>query len=308
MKDTFKREIDYLRISVTDRCNLRCIYCMPEGIEKVTHADIMRHEEIINVVKEAVKVGIRKVRITGGEPLVRKGLLHLIQEIKAVPEIAELTLTTNGVLLLGNVKTYKDAGIDRINVSLDTLDANKYQMITGNKMIDYRQLLIELKDNQVPVKLNAVLMKEINDTEIPEFIELADEFDIVIRFIELMPVGKLDFDWKSHYLSNDVIINKYNLQKVSTDKNTDYYKANGYKGLIGFINPISKKFCSECNRIRVTSDGKIKPCLHNDSEIDIKDLKQELLLDKIKYAIKSKPEKHNLKKKRSKRSMNRIGG
>lgn len=315
MKDTFKREIDYLRISVTDRCNLRCLYCMPDGIQdKKEHDDIMRDEEIINVVEESVKIGITKIRITGGEPLLRKGIYNLISKINNVKGVKEITITTNATLLVGNVKKLKESGVSRVNFSLDTLDKEKYKFISNTSLtLDYISLIEELiKYDMKPIKINAVLLKGFNDSEIPGFIELANKYSISIRLIELMPVGHLKFDYDKYYISKDDILIRYpELKFVRKDSVSEYYKIDGNKGFIGFINPISHKFCSQCNRIRLTADGYLKPCLHNNNEILIKEIKGEPLLEKLKDAIKAKPASHTLdesKANRSDRPMNKIGG
>jgi len=315
MKDGFKREIDYLRISVTDRCNLRCLYCMPEGIQnKKDHSEIMRDEEIIDVVEESVKIGITKIRITGGEPLLRKGIYNLISKINNVEGIKEITITTNAILLVGNVKKLKEAGVSRVNFSLDTLDSEKFKFISNTTLtLDYVALIEELIEYDMkPIKINAVLLKGFNDSEIPGFIELANKYDISIRLIELMTIGHLSFDYDKYYISKDDILKRYPELKFNKKDNvSEYYKVDGNKGFIGFINPISHKFCSDCNRIRLTADGHLKPCLHNNSEIMIKEVEGELLLEKLKEAIKSKPVSHKLdesKDNRSDRSMNKIGG
>ena len=314
MKDAFKREIDYLRISVTDRCNLRCLYCMPEGIDKKSHDEILRDEEIISVVKESVKIGITKIRITGGEPLVRNGIYNLIKKISEIEGIKEITITTNATLLKGNVKKLKEAGITRVNFSLDTLDSEKFKFITNSKLtLDYESLIKELILNEMlPIKINAVLLRGFNDNEIPDFISLADKYDINIRLIELMPVGHLSFDYDKYYISKDEILSKHpELLFVRKDSVSEYYRVEGKKGLIGFINPISHKFCAECNRIRLTADGHLKPCLHNNNEIPIKNIDSSELLDRLKEAIIAKPISHTLdvsRDNKSDRPMNKIGG
>lgn len=314
MKDPFEREIDYLRISVTDRCNLRCLYCMPDGIEKKTHDEILRDEELIEIVKESVKLGISKIRITGGEPLVRKGIYNLIKKISDVKGIKEVTITTNATLLNGNVKRLKEAGISRVNFSMDTLNTEKFQYITKSKLtLDYENLIKELIQYELlPIKINAVLLRGFNDMEIPEFIELADKYDLIIRFIELMPVGHLDFDHEKYYISKKEVLKKYQeLDFYKKDIIADYYKVKGKKGIIGFINPISHKFCENCNRLRLTADGHMKPCLHNNNEVYVKDVDRNLLSDKIVEAINAKPKSHTLDESidnRSDRPMNKIGG
>ncbi len=314
MLDSFKREIDYLRISVTDRCNLRCLYCMPDGIDKRPHDEILRDEEIVKVVKESVKIGIKKIRITGGEPLVRKGIYELIRKIHDVEGVKEITITTNATLLLGNVKKLKNAGISRVNFSLDTLDDEKFQFISNTDLtLDYHKLIKELIENEMsPIKINAVLLRGFNDNEIPKFIELADKYNLIVRLIELMPVGHLNFDYDKYYISKDKVLKTYKeLIFHRKDSISEYYHVEGKKGLIGFINPISHKFCSSCNRIRLTADGHLKPCLHNNNEIMIKDIDETQLLDKLKEAIKAKPISHTLDESRdniSDRPMNKIGG
>lgn len=314
MKDKLNREITYLRISVTDRCNLRCLYCMPNGIEKKSHDEILRDEEIVKIVTEAVKVGITKIRITGGEPLVRKGIYDLIKKINDVEGVKEVVITTNGLLLENNVKRLKEAGISRVNFSLDTLKSERFKQITNsNHILDYHKLLKELINNGLPnIKINTVLLRDFNTDEMDDFIDLADQYDITIRFIELMPVGHLDFDHKQYYIDSKEILNNHKkLEFVRRDNVTNYYKVKGRKGLIGFINPISHKFCSSCNRIRLTADKNLKPCLHNNNEIFIEDFSNDAVLEDLKRAINSKPKSHHLNEagdNQSDRPMNKIGG
>lgn len=313
MKDSFNREVDYLRISVTDRCNLRCSYCMPDGIQKVSHDNIMRNEEIIDFVKESSKIGIKKIRITGGEPLVRKGILSLIEDISSMEGIEEVTMTTNGLLLKDQIKELKEAGLSRVNLSLDTLDETKFKQLTKAKtMLDYHGIIKGLIEHDMtPIKLNVVLIKGINDNEIGDFIELADQYNLLVRFIELMPIGHLNFDWESHYISADDVVKNYPLEFDKQGKNTVYYKVDGKKGRIGFINPISHKFCGDCNRIRLTADGHIKPCLHTDEEINIRGLTLEEVKQQLRRSIKDKPSSHKINEEDYQeitRTMNRIGG
>ncbi len=314
MKDRFQRDIDYLRISVTDRCNLRCFYCMPEdGIDKKDHDDILRDEEIISAVKAAVKLGLKKIRITGGEPLVRKGIYTLIKNISTIDGVEEVVLTTNGLLLKGNVKRLKDAGVKRVNMSLDTLNETTYKNITrSTHAIDYHAIITELiEENMQPIKLNAVLLKGINDHEIPDFIKLADRYNLHVRFIELMPIGQLDYNYKQHFISKDDVLLKYpELQFEKKYRIAEYYTMPSHKGKIGFINPISHHFCDQCNRLRLTADGNLKPCLHTNEEINIRQLDSIELYNTFKQAIHQKPSRHSLHKntKPIDRSMNKIGG
>ena len=220
----------------------------------------------------------------------------------------------HAILLVGNVKKLKEAGVSRVNFSLDTLDSEKFKFISNTTLtLDYVALIEELIEYDMkPIKINAVLLKGFNDSEIPGFIELANKYDISIRLIELMTIGHLSFDYDKYYISKDDILKRYPELKFNKKDNvSEYYKVDGNKGFIGFINPISHKFCSDCNRIRLTADGHLKPCLHNNSEIMIKEVEGELLLEKLKDAIKSKPVSHKLdesKDNRSNRSMNKIGG
>lgn len=314
MKDKYDREIDYLRISVTDRCNLRCLYCMPDGIKQIEKEKIISDEDIIKVVEESVKVGIKKVRITGGEPLVRKGIYELISKINSVEGINEIVLTTNGLNLIGNVEKIKKAGISRVNLSLDTLNRNKLKNISNTSLeFDYKTLILELhKYNVVPIKINCVLLKGINDDEIMDFYNFSLDHNVEVRFIELMPFESESFQYKDYYVSKDELLTKYtDLQLHSKSKNVEYYKTPDNVKTIGFINAVSSKFCEDCNRLRLTSDGYIKPCLHSSSEIYVKGKSKEEVITKLKEAIKTKPKQHSLDKNYSnqaKRSMNKIGG
>ena len=313
MKDRFQRDIDYLRISVTDLCNLRCFYCMPEeGIDKKAHQDILRDEEILEAVKAAVTLGLKKVRITGGEPLVRKGIESLIEKIAAIPSIEEVVMTTNGLLLQGRVKALKAAGISRVNLSLDSLDAATYQKITGaKKALDYAALIEELmEEGMTPIKINAVLLRHINDHEIPEFMALADRYDLEVRFIELMPIGHLSYDYQEHFISKDECLKRHpELTFDQKHRVAELYRVPDKKGKIGFINPVSHHFCDACNRLRLTADGFLKPCLHTNQEINIKGLDAKTMKETFTKAIYDKPKQHQLNKaKPIDRSMNKIGG
>lgn len=313
MKDRFKREIDYLRISVTDRCNLRCFYCMPEeGVEKKSHAEILRDEDIVEAARAAVKLGLGKIRITGGEPLVRKGIYNLIAKINAIDGVREITLTTNGTLLRGNVGKLKAAGVKRVNLSLDTMDPDTYRAITKtHDIIDYHGIIGELiEEGMRPVKVNAVLLRGINDHEVDAFIDLADRYDITVRFIELMPIGHLPYDYRRHLITKDEILARHpDFTLERKERVAEVYTLPGKRGRIGFIDPISHKFCTQCNRLRLTADGKIKPCLHSNEEIDIVNLSGPELHEKFEEAIRHKPSGHDVNPDTQiDRSMNKIGG
>jgi len=318
--DSFGREINYLRISVTDLCNLRCKYCMPEkGIGKKCHNEMLRNEEIIRIVKDMSELGITKIRITGGEPLVKKGIVEMISEINKIPKVEEIVLTTNGILLAEMADELKNAGLKRVNISLDTMDEIKFEEITRKnklaKVLEGIDKAIEV--GLTPVKINTVLIGGFNDNEVSDFIELTKERDIDVRFIELMPIGEASLWNKEKFLSTDSILeNEKNLcPVVGKDKSSPakYYKLPESKGNIGLINPISCSFCRNCNRIRLTSDGKLKLCLHSDIEIDVINVLRNGgdIKEVIKEAIINKPEEHRLGDEDFKpvtRNMNRIGG
>lgn len=326
MKDGLGRNINYLRISVTDRCNLRCRYCMPEeGIEKKHHTDMLTLEEIFEVVKVCAGLGTDKIRITGGEPLVRKGLIGLIEKIAALESIKDIALTTNGVLLKKLAHDLREAGLKRINISLDTMNEKKYEYMTrGGKIKDVLEGIDEaLKIGLVPIKINTVLSKGFNEDEIEAFIKLTLNENIDVRFIELMPLGQAAGFASEHYLPNSEVLERFKeLEPVeAADKSSPakYYKLPGAKGRVGLINPISHKFCDNCNRIRLTADGKLKPCLHSNKEIDVRGILRDGKLDDryaalqeaVAEAIQVKPEHHTLNDLYSKpieRDMYTIGG
>lgn len=303
MLDAEGREISYLRISVTDLCNLRCRYCIPEeGVVKKCHSDILSVEEIEEIVKVSSELGVKKIRLTGGEPLVRKGIVELVRKISSVPGINEVALTTNGILLKKYAKPLKEAGLKRVNISIDTLQKKKYEYITkGGNLQDVLDGIKAAKEAGLyPLKFNVVLIKGFNDDEIESFVNLTLENEVDIRFIELMPIGE-NGDWaQSHFIPNTIVLDKNPdlIPVASKDKSAParHYKLPGAKGRVGLINPISSHFCSSCNRIRLTADGKIKPCLHSNEEIDIRStLRQDGdILPIITKAIKVKPKQHHM--------------
>ncbi len=320
MLDEEGREINYLRISITDLCNLRCRYCMPEeGVLKKCHSEILTLEEIEEVVKASTKVGINKIRLTGGEPLARKGIVELVRKISSVQGINEVTLTTNGTLLKEYAAPLKEAGLHRVNISLDTLKKDKYEYITrGGRLSDVFDGIEAAKSAGLkPLKLNVVLLKGFNDDEIEDFVKLTLNNEIDVRFIELMPIGEKGEMSKEHFISNSIVLDKYpSLKPIeNTDKSAParYYSIDGAKGRIGLINPISSHFCSKCNRLRLTADGKIKPCLHSNEEIDVKTTLREKgdILPILVRAIKVKPKEHHLNEEnytKVHREMVEIGG
>jgi len=318
MLDKKGRIIDYLRVSLTDRCNLRCIYCMPEdGVDKKYHQDILRFEQVEKIITASAALGIKKVRLTGGEPLILKGLDKLIAHTASMPSIDDISLTTNGILLADMAKDLNKAGLKRVNISLDTLKADKFNDITRlgdiNKVFAAIDKCLSL--NMVPIKINTVLMKGMNDDEIGDFIKLTKDMPIQIRFIELMPIGEGFKYFDKCSMKVEEIIERFpELVQIKDDSRVaSVYKMPGYKGSIGLISPISCKFCSDCNRIRLTSVGTIKPCLHSAEEIDLipyLDDEQELI-NVIRNAVYNKPAEHHLeteRKSETKRMMYQIGG
>lgn len=318
LKDNFDRKIEYLRISVTNRCNSRCKYCMPpEGVELKSHDDILSFEEIINIVSVFAKLGVKKIRLTGGEPLVRRGIVDLVKKISDIEGINEITLTTNGLLLKKYAKKLKEAGLDRVNISIDSLDKEKYSLITrGSSLKDVFEGIEEAKKVGLdPIKLNTVLVKDFNDGEIEDLVNLTKDNNYDVRFIELMTIGDTSSWSKDRYLSNETVLEKIKDLKpvIKKDKSSpaDYYQISGYKGRVGLINPISCGFCESCNRVRLTSIGSLKLCLHSDEEYDLRKYAYDKvkLEEKILEIIKEKPKEHKLNEGVViKKNMFQIGG
>ena len=314
MKDQFEREITYLRVSVTDLCNLRCRYCMPEGVCQKRHEDILSFEEIAEIVTAAAELGVRKVRVTGGEPLVRKGCVELCRQIAAIPGIQEVDMTTNGLLLERYARDLKNAGVDRVNISLDTMDPDKYRYITGGGVLE--QALSGIRaafDADLrPVKLNTVLIGGFNDDEIGAFVELTRTAPLELRFIELMPMGG-NFG-ESAYLPGETVLERVpELEPLPESGGVArLYRLPGGKGTVGLISPLSRHFCGTCNRLRLTSEGNIKPCLHSALEIPVRGKHGEALKDALREAILGKPSRHGTldagHMSQAGRSMNTIGG
>lgn len=313
MKDRFGRNITYLRISVTDLCNLRCKYCMPEsGVKSLCHSDILSIEEIVEIVKVASKNGIKKIRLTGGEPLVRRGFINLCKQISEINEIEDIAITTNGVYLKSMADELFENKVRRINFSLDTLVKEKYNDITRRNDFDktMESLFYAIKKG-FKVKINVVLIGGFNDDEIEDFVNLANKYDLEVRFIELMQIGETANWSKDKFVSNKIVLEKVpKLEFDGVSGVAKIYKIKGQKGRIGLISPISCSFCEDCNRIRLTSDGKLKSCLHSKDEINLKGLSGEELEEVFKRGIFEKPEKHHLEdgKSESARDMNKIGG
>jgi len=318
IKDSYGRKINYVRVSVTDRCNMRCKYCMPiDGIDKKNHSDILSFEQLYEIIYLLSELGINKVRLTGGEPLVRKGIVNFIDRINSIKTIEDLAMTTNGQLLYKYAEDLKNAGLKRLNISIDTLDDKKYSEITrGGKLSDTLRGIEKAKNLGFDkIKLNVVLIGGFNDDEIDSFVNITRTENIDVRFIELMPIGECSKWSLDNFISTSKIIERCNeLEPITYDDISSpakYYKLPNSKGKVGLINPISCKFCQNCNRIRITADGKLKNCLHSDNEADLKLYINDKikLKEKIVQSIMAKPKEHNLENgDYIKRNMIKIGG
>ena len=315
MLDGEGRLIEYLRLSVTDRCNCRCTYCMPAGgVPMLGHKDILSFEELTEVVTACAQLGVRKVRLTGGEPLVRRGLPELVRMIRAVPGVEELAMTTNATLLAPVAAELHHAGLDRLNVSLDTLDAARYAELTrGGSLADALAGLAAARDAGFSrTKVNCVLMGGVNDADVPRLAELARTEPIDVRFIELMPMGPCAGWPKARFVSAETVLGAVpGLVPLRRDGVAELWHAPGWVGNVGLIRPMSHRFCDGCSRIRVTADGRLKPCLHSSAEIPLRGLHGEALLAELRRGIAAKPAYHHMDQdhaSQSARDMNEIGG
>ena len=317
MIDKLGRDITYLRISLTDKCNLRCRYCMPEeGVCRRQHHEMMNEDEVVTAVQVAASLGIHKIRLTGGEPLVKKNIVSICRRVAEVEGVREVCLTTNGLLLPQLAKELREAGVKRLNLSLDTLDPEKYAYITRiGKLEQFRAgLEAALDAGFEKVKINAVLIGGFNDDEIEALAGLTMEYPVDMRFIELMPIQDHDEFGESAYVPYSRVLEKLP-QALPVEKDggvAKLYRLPGAKGNIGLISPISAHFCGECNRIRLTADGKLKPCLHSAEEYSIKGLDQNGMMAVFQEAIWNKPAWHGdldaVNRSKAGRNMNEIGG
>ena len=319
MKDRFGREIEYLRISVTQSCNLKCIYCSPDGTRKGNDcASRLTPEEFGTIASAMARLGIRKVRITGGEPLTRPDICDIINLISEIPGIDDISMTTNGIYLAKYARSLKAAGLGRLNISLDSLREDRFRFITGcGKLEDVQKgIEIAVESGLLPLRINTVLIKGVNDDEIDDFISIARHDPVDVRFIELMPIGEFGEQNSDKIVySSDIIASRPGLAPcVDSNPNQParYYCMDGFKGRIGFISPMSHKFCNRCNRIRLTCDGRLKPCLGDNGEVSVIDVLRnnpsglEAFLRTVVY---EKPEGHNFERGfNSNRRMNAIGG
>ena len=314
MLDGCGRTIDYLRLSVTDLCNYRCRYCMPaEGVCKRPHADILSVEELVEIGRAAVKCGVKKIRLTGGEPLVRRGILDICHGLRAIPGLEELCLTTNGSLLPSMAAPLREAGVDRLNISLDTLRPDRFREMTRlGTLSDVLEGIRAAEDaGFTNLKLDTVLIGGFNDDEIGDFLNLTMDHPWEIRFIELMPMGPCAEWEKSRFLSVDSVLQRYTtLQEIDAQGVARRYRLPGAKDTVGLISPMSHDFCADCRRIRVTADGKLKGCLHSREELPLRGLHGKDLEDAIRRGILQKPQRHHLAEGASDtpRTMNQIGG
>jgi cyclic pyranopterin phosphate synthase len=322
--DAYGRKINYLRLSITDRCNLRCRYCMPEeGVSKLKHEDILSYEEILMIANASVQIGIEKIRVTGGEPLVRNGVIDLLENLSKISGLRQLVLTTNGILLKDMAEDLMHAGVQRLNISLDSLKKETFKQIT--RCGDLDKVLEGIKAAEklaFPIKINVVAMRGINDNEFVDFASLTLDKPYAVRFIEYMPTAK-ESDWQSLVISGEEILERirkqYPLSPVAA-KNTlsgpsQDFKIDGALGTIGIITPISGHFCKECNRIRVTSSGTARSCLFDDHEYDLKPMLKSGNMSGLKEMLHSivmnKPEQHGITNKGSAHdpfNMSKVGG
>jgi cyclic pyranopterin phosphate synthase len=306
--DRHNRHLNYLRISITDRCNLQCMYCVPQDlIPRLSHAEILTYEEILHVVSIGISLGITKVRITGGEPLIRKGVYEFLSELTQIPGLLDVSMTTNGVFLKDNIENIRSAGISRINISLDTLDRKKYEKITGWDGFDQVWQGIEMAQALAfyPIKLNIVALKGVNDDELIDMARLSFAYPFHIRFIEYMPIGQSRMGNASLLLAPEikerirVLGNLVPIRNSKNDGPAKRYKFEGSKGEIGFIPALSQHFCERCNRLRLTASGQLRPCLLSDHQEDIKGplrsgRSDQELAEIFLKAVHHKPSDHNL--------------
>ena len=317
MKDRYQRDITYLRISVTDLCNLRCSYCMPDGVCQKLHDDILSFEEIAEITEAAVSLGISKVRVTGGEPLVRRGCPELCRMLAGIDGVTELALTTNGTLLAGCAADLKAAGVSRVNISIDSLDPDKYARITGGGCLTdaLAGIRAAVAAGLSPVKLNVVLIGGFNDDEIGAFTELTRHASVELRFIELMPMGGRGHFGPGAYLPAGAVLERVPALVPLPEEPggvARLYRLPDGQGRVGLISPVSRHFCASCNRLRLTSEGHLKPCLHAGREIPLRGKHGEELVDAIRGAILAKPHTHGpldeVHPSGAGRAMNTIGG
>ncbi len=323
MKDDHGRTIEYLRLSITDKCNLRCVYCMSEkGVPSLAHDELLNFQEIVRLTECLAGLGLDTVRLTGGEPMARRGCLELVKMISSLSFVKKTLMTTNGILLKGRMKEAKAAGLSSVNISLDSVDHDCFFKLTrGGRVEDVLSSVYEALENGIGVKLNAVPVMGINDDGIADIAALAENLPIAVRYIELMPVG---YGSILKYMPIDLVKQKIEAAFGPLEKDKEkhglgpavYYRPRGFKGSIGFIGAISHEFCDSCNRVRITPDGFLKLCLNHQAGIDLKSMLRngsddKEITERIREAILKKPESHGFYGQvpdREIRRMNQIGG
>ena len=323
LKDQFGRSIQYLRISVTDRCNFRCVYCMPlEGLPWLPKDEILTYEEIAEVVRQLAPLGLRRIRLTGGEPTIRPQLETLIRMLREIPSVEDIALSTNGVRLPQLSRLYRDSGLDRVNMSADSLRPERIAAIARrNVPFDPVAAAKAATDAGLdPLKINCVVMRGINDDEVEDFAGLTMENPWHVRFIELMPVGEMrDLTWE-HVVPSDEVLER--IGRVGGLDESEgpargngparYYRMKGARGTIGIITPMTHTYCGSCNRVRLTADGRLRTCLYGDHEVNLREplRRGEALEDYFRKALDEKPREHNLLQMKvgGLRALSQVGG
>jgi cyclic pyranopterin phosphate synthase len=323
LKDQFGRSIEYLRISVTDRCNFRCLYCMPaEGLPWLPKAEILSYEEIAGVVSQLAPLGLRRVRITGGEPTIRPNLEELIRLLRALPEIEDIALSSNGARLLELAHGLRAAGLDRINMSADSLRPDRIAKIARRNLgfDPVTSALAAERAGIAPIKINVVVMRSINDDEIEDFARLTLDHPWHVRFIELMPVGEMSgLTWEHIVPSDEVLSRIASLGTLAPDGGpprgngpATYYRLTGAQGTVGVITPMTHTYCASCNRVRLTADGRLRTCLFGDHEVLLRDAlrRREPLEPLFRQALADKPKEHALLQMKvgGLRALSQVGG
>ncbi len=323
LRDGFGRSIEYLRISVTDRCNFRCLYCMPlAGVDWLPKPNILSYEEIAEVVRQLAPLGLRRLRLTGGEPTLRPELHRLIAMLRAIPEIEDISLSTNGLRLPQVAPLLKSSGLDRVNMSADSLRAERIRQI-ARRAVDFEPIAAADAAERAglsPIKLNVVVMRDINDDEIEDFARLTFSHQWDIRFIELMPVGEMQSATWEHVVPMEEILRRLELVAPLSPAEppargngpAKYFRFSGARGRIGLITPISHTYCETCNRVRLTADGRLRTCLFGDHEVDLRSpLRDGIPLEPIfRDALANKPREHDLLQMRvgGLRALSQVGG
>ena len=305
--DSFGRTINYLRLSVTDRCNLRCTYCMPAaGMPAIRHADVLSYEELLRVAEAAVAIGVEKIRVTGGEPLVRKGIIPFLERLAIIPGLKRLVLTTNGILLPEMAEELRCAGVESLNISLDSFRPDTFSNITrgGDVQQVLKGIIAAEKAGFNLIKINVVVMRGVNDDEVADFAALTIDKPYRVRFIEYMPTLR-DDKWKQRTMAGEELLELLSrrftlntVKKENMDGPATYYQIDGAAGMIGVITPVSCHFCNECNRIRVTSAGVAKGCLFSTESRDLKPAirsgSDQAIRDALRFVVNDKPEHHDI--------------